>query len=61
MTALKPNQDRVKQRREEVIQSALRSKRFTTAQLTREASAFIQFCLSLEQIRTENVRPHGRD
>jgi len=51
MTSLEPNQERVIARRREVMKAALRSKRFTSSQLTREASAFILFCLTLEKIR----------
>ncbi|MCG3216269.1 MAG: hypothetical protein KAS63_06095 [Candidatus Heimdallarchaeota archaeon] len=61
MTSLKPNLERVKQRREEVMKAALRSKRFTSAQLTREASTFILFCLALERIRTKKEITKGRD
>ena len=61
MTSIQPNPERVKQRRKEVIRAAVRSKRFTTAQLTKEASAFIKFCLSLEQIRREKERTSRGD
>lgn len=61
MTSLKPNIERVKQRREEVMKAALRSRRFTSAQLTREASDFILFCLSLEKLRIEKEGSEGRD
>ena len=61
MTSLKPNIERVNQRREEVMKAALRSRRFTSAQLTREASYFILFCLSLEKLRIKEEATEGRD
>lgn len=61
MTSLEPNKERIKQRREEVIRAALRSKKYTTAQLTQEASAFIKFCLSLEGIRLEKEKTNGEN
>ena len=59
MTSLKTNRERVEQRREEVMRAALRSKRFTSVQLTRETSAFILFCLALERIRTKREIAKG--
>jgi len=61
MISLIPNKERVNKRREEVMKAALRSKQFTSAQLTREASAFILFCLSLEKIRIKETVTEGKD
>jgi len=50
MTTLEPNKERVKQRREDVMRRALRARKFTEEELTREISNFIKFALSLKDI-----------
>ena len=53
MTSLKPNQERVKQRREEVMRAALRARKFTEEELTRETANFIKFAYSLKEIEIQ--------
>ena len=53
MASLKPNQERVKQRREEVMRSALRAREFTEEELTRETADFIKFAYSLKEIEIQ--------
>ncbi len=53
MASLKPNQERVKQRREEVMRSALRARKFTEEELTRETADFIKFAYSLKEIEIQ--------
>ncbi len=53
MASLKPNQERVKQRREEVMRSALRARKFTEEELTRETADFIKFAYSLKKIEIQ--------
>ncbi|MHA1827358.1 MAG: hypothetical protein ACTSX6_01785 [Candidatus Heimdallarchaeaceae archaeon] len=53
MTSLKPNQDRIKKRREEVMRDALRARKFTEEELTSEISEFIKFAFSLKDIKIQ--------
>ena len=53
MINLEPNQERLKQRREEVMRVALRARKFSEEQLTKEISNFIRFALSLKNIELQ--------
>jgi len=53
MITLEPNQERIKQRREDVMRTALRARKFSEEELTREISNFIRFALSLKKIEIE--------
>ncbi|MCE7738488.1 MAG: hypothetical protein KAU62_08535 [Candidatus Heimdallarchaeota archaeon] len=50
MVSLVPNQERLKQRREEVMRTALRARKFSEEQLTKEISDFFRFAFSLKNI-----------
>ncbi len=50
MVNLEPNQERLRQRREEVMKIALRARKFSEEQLTREISDFLRFAFSLRNI-----------
>ncbi len=50
---------RIYQRRLEVMETAYRARQFTTDELTKEASNFIKFCLSLEKIRKKRSRKNN--
>ncbi|MHA1116467.1 MAG: hypothetical protein K9W45_05245 [Candidatus Heimdallarchaeum aukensis] len=58
-TSLKPNEKRVKQRRKEVMEAAYRARNFTVEQLTKEASNFIKFALSLK--KTKIIENNSKD
>jgi hypothetical protein len=61
MASLKPNQERVKQRREEVMRSALRARKFTEEELTRETANFIKFAYSLKEIKIQWKSEDGNE
>ena len=49
--SLKPSLERIKRRRKEVVRDSIRSKKYSTKQLTKEASSFIKFTRTLEKSR----------
>ncbi len=61
MTSLMPNQERVKQRREEVMRAALRARKFTEEELTRETANFIKFAYSLKEIEIQWKSEEGKE
>ena len=61
MTSLKPNQERIKQRREEVMRAALRARKFTEEELTRETANFIKFAYSLKKIEIQGKSEEGKE
>ncbi len=60
MPTLKPNEERVKQRREDVMRRALRARNFTEEELTQEISNFIKFALSLREIEIQWESKEGK-
>ncbi|MHA1115145.1 MAG: hypothetical protein ACTSPJ_03125 [Candidatus Heimdallarchaeaceae archaeon] len=58
-TSLKPNEKRVKQRRKEVMEAAYRARNFPVEKLTKEASDFIRFALSLK--RAKIIKNNSKD
>ena len=61
MISLKPNKERVKQRREEVMRAALRARKFSEKELTRETANFIKFAYSLKEIEIQWKSKEGKD
>lgn len=61
MASLKPNQERIKQRREEIMRTALRARKFTEEELTRESANFIKFAYSLKEIEINWKCEEGKE
>ncbi|MCG3257340.1 MAG: hypothetical protein KAU62_14670 [Candidatus Heimdallarchaeota archaeon] len=53
MISLKPNKERIKQRRADVMRRALRARNFTEKELAQEISNFIKFAFSLRKIEIQ--------
>lgn len=51
MVSLEPNPERIKQRHEEIMKTALRARKFSAEVRTREISEFMKFALSLKNIQ----------
>jgi hypothetical protein len=60
MSALEPNEERIKQRREDVMRRALRARNFTEEELTREISNFIRFAFSLQEVEIQWDSEEGK-
>ncbi len=60
MTTLEPNKERVKQRREDVMRRALRARKFTEEELTKEISNFMKFALSLKEMEIQWLSKEGK-
>ncbi len=51
MPLLEPNLERIKERRRDVMRAAFRARSFTEQELSKEASNFIKFALSLQKTK----------
>lgn len=56
MTLLEPNLERIKERRRDVMRAAFRARNFTEQELSKEASNFMKFALSLQKTKIIDIK-----